>query len=111
MKFEIMTYEGKTINYFDDFGEALEYVKENGKFYIWSREKKKTIYDPFSGEYAGWAQYIREISGLKRVQFCEKYNIPLRTMENWEAGVTNAPQYVLDLLERAVREDYKIPKD
>ena len=53
------------------------------------------------------ANEIRELSGLKRIQFCEKYNIPLRTMENWEGGVTNAPQYVLDLLERAVREDFQ----
>ena len=52
------------------------------------------------------AKEIRELSGLKRIHFCEKYNIPLRTMENWEAGVTQAPQYVLELLERAVREDF-----
>ena len=52
------------------------------------------------------AKEIRELTGLPRVRFCDKYNIPLRTMENWEASVNKAPQYVLDLLERAVREDY-----
>lgn len=57
------------------------------------------------------AKEIRELTGLKRVSFCEKYHIPLRTMENWEGGVNEAPRYVLELLERAVREDYKIPKD
>lgn len=57
------------------------------------------------------ARQIRELTGLSRVRFCEKYNIPLRTMENWEGGVNNAPQYVLDLLERAVREDFNLPKD
>ena len=58
------------------------------------------------------AKEIRELTGLKRAQFCEKYNIPVRTMENWEAGVNKAPEYVLALLERVVREDYgKIIQD
>lgn len=51
------------------------------------------------------AREIRELTGMKRCAFCAKYGIPLRTMENWEAGTTAAPQYVLELLERAVRED------
>lgn len=52
------------------------------------------------------AKEIRELTGLKRAQFCDKYNIPVRTMENWESGVNKAPEYVLALLERVVREDY-----
>ena len=52
------------------------------------------------------AKEIREMSGLKRVDFCKKYDIPIRTMENWEAETTKAPKYVLDLLERVVREDF-----
>jgi putative transcriptional regulator len=54
------------------------------------------------------AKEIRELTDLPRVRFCEKYGIPLRTMENWEAGARQAPQYILDLLERAVREDFGI---
>lgn len=52
------------------------------------------------------AKEIREMSELKRVDFCKKYNIPIRTMENWEAKTTKAPKYVLELLERVVREDF-----
>jgi len=55
------------------------------------------------------AKQIREQAGIKRVDFAKYYNIPLRTMENWESGTTEAPAYVLDLLERAVREDFKKP--
>lgn len=52
----------------------------------------------------------RELSGLRRKDFAEKYNIPIRTVEDWESGKSNAPEYVLDLLERAVREDFGLPR-
>lgn len=55
------------------------------------------------------AKEIRELTKLKRNRFCEKYNIPLRTMENWENDVNQAPTYVMDLLERAVRQDFGYP--
>jgi len=48
---------------------------------------------------------LREMSGLRRAPFCAKYGIPYRTMEDWEKGVSTPPEYVLTLLERAVRED------
>ena len=54
------------------------------------------------------AKVIRNRTGLKRKAFCEKYGIPLRTMEDWEAGKSKAPQYVMDLLERAVIQDFGI---
>lgn len=54
---------------------------------------------------------IRAMSGLSQVKFAEKYHIPRRTLENWEAGDNNpnkhsCPAYVLEMLERIVREDY-----
>ncbi len=51
------------------------------------------------------ARELRDLAKMKRVDFCEKYGIPLRTMEDWDAGKSKAPQYVMDLLERAVRQD------
>lgn len=51
------------------------------------------------------SEEIRKISGLSRAAFSRKYNIPIRTLEDWDAGKSNAPEYVLDLLERAVLED------
>lgn len=50
---------------------------------------------------------IRKKTGLTQKAFGEKYNIPLRTIENWENGKSVPPAYVLQLLERAVREDFK----
>ncbi|MBQ7636197.1 MAG: hypothetical protein IJS80_02700 [Lachnospiraceae bacterium] len=41
---------------------------------------------------------LRNNLGLSRAAFSRKYNIPLRTLENWEGGVTSPPDYVISLL-------------
>ena len=41
---------------------------------------------------------LRESTGLNRKEFCEKFDIPCRTMTEWELGHRNAPPYVLRLL-------------
>ena len=46
---------------------------------------------------------IREYTGLSRKDFCEKYNIPYRTVTEWELGQRTAPEYVLRMLEYYVR--------
>ena len=51
---------------------------------------------------------IRALTGLSAQKFGDKYHIPLRTLQNWEFEVRQAPIYVVELLERAVREDFKI---
>lgn len=48
---------------------------------------------------------VRKLLGISRAAFSRKYNIPLRTLEDWDAGKKNPPDYVLDMLERIVRED------
>ena len=50
---------------------------------------------------------IRTLTGLSQARFAEKYGIPKRTLEKWEQGETNPPVYLVKLLERAVKEDYK----
>ena len=49
---------------------------------------------------------IRSISGLTQQAFSEKYGIPKRSIENWEGGKRNPPEYVIKLLERIVKEDF-----
>lgn len=41
---------------------------------------------------------LRESTGLNRKEFCEKFDIPYRTMTEWELCHRNAPPYVLRLL-------------
>lgn len=54
------------------------------------------------------AATIRQLSGLSRAAFAREYNLPIRTLENWEsnsASARSAPPYVLDLLAYAVLND------
>ena len=53
------------------------------------------------------SENIRKKIGMSRAAFSKRYNIPIRTLENWDAGVNEAPEYVMDLLERVVDEDIK----
>lgn len=48
---------------------------------------------------------MRERLKVSRAEFSRRYNIPIRTLENWESGKSKCPDYVRQLLERAVLED------
>ena len=51
---------------------------------------------------------IREMRaqlGDTQSQFAERYQIPFRTVQNWEAGVRKPPEYMVKLLEQRIRED------
>ena len=51
---------------------------------------------------------IREMRtrlGDTQSEFAARYNIPFRTVQNWEAGVRKPPEYILCLLENRIRED------
>ncbi len=48
---------------------------------------------------------IRALTGLSQVKFAEKYNIPRRTLENWESEKAQCPPYVKELLEFRVKYD------
>ena len=45
---------------------------------------------------------MRASLGNTRGEFAARYNIPFRTVQNWEAGVRNPPEYIMDLLESRV---------
>lgn len=48
---------------------------------------------------------IRAILGVSRAEFSRRYGIPIRTLENWDAGIRQPPEWLLKLLERVARED------
>ena len=54
---------------------------------------------------------LRESTGLNRKEFCEKFDIPYRTMTEWELGHRIAPPYVYRLLSYYVEMQEKIDKD
>lgn len=51
---------------------------------------------------------MRETLGLTQELFAKRYNIPKRTIENWESGKRKPPSYVLDMLENSVK--HHIPR-
>ena len=51
---------------------------------------------------------IREMRtrlGDTQSEFAARYNIPFRTIQNWETGVRRPPEYIISLLENRIRED------
>ena len=54
-------------------------------------------------EFQSRIKELRESTGLNRKEFCEKFDIPYRTVTEWERGNRNAPPYVIRLLEYYVR--------
>ena len=48
---------------------------------------------------------LRSLTGLSQKVFSDKYEIPKRTIEDWEAERRTPPEYVIKLLERVVKED------
>lgn len=48
---------------------------------------------------------MRQQLGVTQAEFATRYNIPFRTIQNWEAGVRKPAQYILDLLQAQVNKD------
>lgn len=48
---------------------------------------------------------MRNQLGDTQSEFAARYNIPFRTVQNWEAGVRKPPQYILELLENRIHSD------
>lgn len=53
---------------------------------------------------------LRESTGMNRKEFCEYFNIPYRTVTEWELGGRHAPEYVIRLLEYYIRMEKILPK-
>lgn len=41
---------------------------------------------------------LRESAGLNKRQFADYFNIPYRTLQNWESCVNKCPDYLLELM-------------
>lgn len=41
---------------------------------------------------------LRERSGMSRTQFAEYFDIPYRSIQNWELGLRECPDYLLKLM-------------
>lgn len=57
-----------------------------------------------------YIKFMRKDLNVSRAEFSRRYRIPTRTLEAWEAGDREAPEYVIDLLGRAVYSDLENKK-
>lgn len=51
---------------------------------------------------------LRKESGMTQKQFSEYFNIPLRSIENWETKKRSCNQYLIDLMEYKLKKEGKI---
>ena len=48
---------------------------------------------------------LRLSTGMKQGEIAKYFDIPLRTLQNWEAGVRQPPEYLIALMQ------YKLEKE
>ena len=51
---------------------------------------------------------LRQQSGMTQKEFAEYFEIPKRTIENWDEGVRQCPEYLLKLMEYKLIKEGKI---
>lgn len=54
---------------------------------------------------------LRESTGMNRKEFCDFFQIPYRTVSEWERDGRHAPDYVIRLLEYYIRVENLNKKD
>ena len=51
---------------------------------------------------------LRTASGMSRNDFADYFEIPYRTIQNWELGIRDCPSYLLKLIEFKLKKEHKI---
>ena len=54
---------------------------------------------------------LRASTGMTRKEFCEYFEIPYRTMQDWELGNRKMPEYLLRLMEYKIRMENLVKKE
>ena len=54
---------------------------------------------------------LRKKTGLSQSKFANLFNIPVRTIQQWEQGVRKPPDYVIFMMEKIIITDHYIEKD
>lgn len=53
---------------------------------------------------------IREAMQVSQGQLADKYNIPVKSIRNWEQGVTKPPVYVIEMMVKIAQLEAEIAK-
>ena len=49
---------------------------------------------------------LRLLTSMTQKQFAGYFNIPLRTIENWETGKRKPPEYVVELIRYKLEREF-----
>ncbi|WP_071177677.1 hypothetical protein [Butyrivibrio hungatei] len=74
------------------------------------KEQHKSFNELLRSKYGHNIRDIQHMTSLSNADFCQKYNVPLRTLEDWRMGHRNPKQILLDLLDFKVMYDYGLLK-
>lgn len=50
---------------------------------------------------------LRISSGMNKTEFAKYFNVPYRTIQNWDAGVRECPEYLMELMEYKLNNERK----
>lgn len=51
---------------------------------------------------------LRLCSGMNLLEFSQYFNVPYRTVQNWESDIRHCPDYLLSLMEYKLTKENKI---
>ena len=54
---------------------------------------------------------LRTAAGMSRKAFAEYFEIPARTVDHWDIGDRECPEYLLKLMEYKLKKENKIKKE
>ena len=98
VKLPVLTWSGMSEEELETYYQELQ---NNMTISDLAESAKDTVNTP-----ANLIFNLRNLTGLSQQGFSDKYGIPKRTIEDWERGKRKPPEYVVKLLERAVKEDF-----
>lgn len=59
-------------------------------------------------DYMSRIREVRRQAKLTQKQLAEHYDIPLRTLQDWETGKRKPPEYIVNLLLRCIAADFSV---
>ena len=62
-------------------------------------------------DYAVEVKQLRDNMGMTRTEFCSYFDIPYRTVCDWEAGKRKMPAYVLYLMKFKAQADQMVKEE
>ena len=69
------------------------------------QKKKSVLEDMQKSVFSENFVSLRKETGMNRKEFSEWMGIPYRTIQDWELGISKAPDYVYDLVKYKVRNE------